>query len=322
MSRKNKSGRVLDEHARLSNSAFNRGAASNAISWIQYHDKLTELAISSIEWDGMPDEIDMAFVERCLFYRGAVVFFKDEALDQYVCLPFMTDSAPDIYNNPIKRIAFAANGYQYAGLDKSNSVIIYNNLLKLPSTLDMEIFSRRLAEIDEIMKVNLKAQKTPVLIVCDESQRLSMKNLYMQYEGNEPFIFGDKAQLNPNSIQALQTGAPYLLNQLWDAKTKTWNEALTYLGISNVASQKKERMLIDEVTRNQGGTIANRYSRLEARRNAAKQISLLFGLDIDVRYRDDTNPAGESTTWDDNYNDQLEEDSQNLTSDKKAVEDE
>ncbi len=322
MPKKRKDVRIISEHSRLSNAPFNRGIASNALSWMVYHDKLTELAISTIEWDGMPSEIDMAFVERCLFYRGAVVFYKDEILDQYVCLPFMTNNSPDIYNNPRERTAFAANGYQYQGLNGSNSVIIYNNLLKLPSTLDMEIFSKRLAEIDEIMKVNLKAQKTPVLIVCDESQRLSMKNLYMQYEGNEPFIFGDKAQLNPDSIKAIQTGAPFLLQNLWDVKTKTWNEALTYLGISNVASQKKERMLVDEVTRNQGGTIANRYSRLEARRNAANLINQMFGLDIDVRYRDDTNPSGESTTWEDSFDEQLESDSKSLTSDGKVVEDE
>ena len=51
--------------------------------------------------------------------------------------------------------------------------------------------------------------------------------------------------------------------------------------------QKKERLVSDEVTRSQGGVIASRYSRLEARRQAAKQINKMFGLNIEVDYRED-----------------------------------
>ena len=62
---------------------------------------------------------------------------------------------------------------------------------------------------------------------------------------------------------------------------------MTYLGISNINITKKERLITDEVTRNQGGTIASRYSRLEARRDACKQINKMFGLDIWCDYRED-----------------------------------
>ena len=46
-------------------------------------------------------------------------------------------------------------------------------------------------------------------------------------------------------------------------------------------------MVSDEVTRNQGGTIANRYSRLEMRRNACKEINEMFDLSIDCDFRAD-----------------------------------
>ena len=53
------------------------------------------------------------------------------------------------------------------------------------------------------------------------------------------------------------------------------------------APEKKERMITDEVIRNQGGTIASRYSRLESRRRAVKKINKMFGLNITVEYRED-----------------------------------
>ena len=46
-------------------------------------------------------------------------------------------------------------------------------------------------------------------------------------------------------------------------------------------------MITDEVTRNQGGVVASRYSRLESRRQACEQINDMFGLDIWCDYRKD-----------------------------------
>ena len=46
-------------------------------------------------------------------------------------------------------------------------------------------------------------------------------------------------------------------------------------------------MITDEVTRNQGGTIASRYSRLESRRQAVEKINAMFGTNIEVNYRED-----------------------------------
>ena len=88
-------------------------------------------------------------------------------------------------------------------------------------------------------------------------------------------------------MKSIQTGAPYVCDKLYQLKTQIWNEALTYLGISNINIQKKERLIADEVTRNQGGTIASRYSRLESRRQAVKKINDMFGTNIEVNYRED-----------------------------------
>ena len=78
-----------------------------------------------------------------------------------------------------------------------------------------------------------------------------------------------------------------MADKIYQLKTQIWNEALTYLGISNLNIQKKERLISDEVTRNQGGTIASRYSRLESRREAVKKINDMFGTNIEVNYRED-----------------------------------
>lgn len=262
------------------------GRMNNA-TYAQYFNRLTELSISMFEWKNIPDTIDARFLELALFGDGQAVFFKDEVLG-FLALRCMIGGVWDVYQIPSDRRAYAANGYQMQ-LNPENSVIIYNNLLRTNSTLDVSVFAKRLWELDRTIDVNCKAQKTPVLILCDEKQRLTMKNLYMKYEGNEPFIFGDSSLANygDSLFRVLKTDAPYIADKLYQLKTQIWNEALTYLGISNVNITKKERLITDEVQRNQGGTIASRYSRLEARRQACEKINRMFDLDIWCDYRED-----------------------------------
>ena len=263
---------------------FWESADLNNASYIQYYDRLTELSISMFEWRNLPDTVDPRFMELTLFANGMAVFFKDEVED-YLALQCAISGPLNVYRIPIRRRAYAVNGYNRE-LDDKNSVIIYNNMLHKNSMLDVRMFARELYNLDRAISVNANAQKTPILIRCDENQRLTLENLYMDYDGNKPVIYGDKG-LNPNALSVLKTDAPYVADKLYTLKTQKWNEALTYLGISNVNITKRERLITDEVTRNQGGTIASRYSRLQSRRMACEQINKMFGLNVQCDYRED-----------------------------------
>lgn len=263
---------------------FWQSARRNNATYLQYYMHLTELAMSMFEWKNLPDTVDARFLELTLFEDGQIVFFKDEELG-YLCLQCAVNGGFNVYRIPTNRRAYAVNGYQ-KNLTENDSVIIYNNFLRTNSMLDVRNFAERLYNIDRAIDVNINAQKTPILIKCDEQQRLTMLNTYQQYDGNQPVIFGDKA-LNTNAFQVLNTGAPLVADKLYVLKTQLWNECLTYLGISNINVQKKERLITDEVTRNQGGTIASRYARLEARRQACDQINRMFGLNVSCDYRED-----------------------------------
>lgn len=270
---------------------FWESATLNNTNFKQYYNRLTELSISMFEWQNLPDTVDPRFLELTLFSDGQAVFFYDEDIG-YLALQNILGGKLNVYRVPVERRAYAVNGYQKILSDK-DSVIIYNNYLHSNSRLDVEMFARRLYNLDRAIDVNANAQKTPVLIQCDETQRLTMVNLYKKFDGNEPVIYGDK-NLNPNNVKVLKTDAPYVADKLYQLKTQIWNEALTYLGISNINITKKERLITDEVTRNQGGTIASRYSRLEARREACRAINKMFGLDIWCDYREDYQALSET----------------------------
>ena len=266
---------------------FEESLSDNQLTYMQYVNRLMELSISMWDWKNLPKSIDSRFLELTLFSDGQAIFFKDEDLgeDGYLGLQVLINGGFDVYRIPINRRAYAVNGYQKE-LNKSDSVIIFNNLLHTNCYTDVVMFAKRLYNLDRIVDVNANAQKTPILIKGSEQQRLTLKNLYKEYDGNSPVIYADKS-LDMNALQVLNTNAPYVADKIYELKTQIWNEALTYLGIPNVSLQKKERMISDEVNRLQGGTIASRYSRLEARKQACAQINEMFGLNIDCDFRDD-----------------------------------
>lgn len=267
------------------NQSFHETLMANGATYVQYYNRLMELSMSMFEWKNLPDTVDERYLELGLFSSGCMVFFKDDVIGE-LALNMTYQGGFDIYGEPTRRRAYSKYNQFQTTLNKDNSVIIWNNMLRTNSALDVQMFAYRLYNLDRIVDINANAQKTPVLITCDEKQKLTMKNLYMKYEGNYPVIFGD-SNLDIKSLSVLKTDAPFVSDKIYDLKVKIWNEALTYLGISNINTTKKERMITDEVIRNQGGTIASRYSRLESRRRAVKKINKMFGLNITVDYRED-----------------------------------
>ena len=281
---------------RRSNDQFEESALLNNITYMQYFNRLTELAISMFEWQNLPPTVDPRYIELHLFQNGSMVYFNDDVVGN-LCLDCLPNGNFDVYGNPINRRAYSSyNNYQ-RDLNEDNSIIIWNNYLRTNSITDIKLYSKRLYLLDRIIDVNANAQKTPVLVQGTEKQRLTLLNLYKEFDGNTPFIFGDK-NLDLNALKCLNTGAPYVADKIYQLKTQIWNEALTYLGISNINIQKKERLITDEVTRNQGGTIASRYSRLQARREAVDKINAMFGTNIRVDYREDVQEIGGDDGYD------------------------
>lgn len=257
-------------------------AELNNKTFIDYYNRLKELALNVFEWHNLPPTIDERFLELTLFEYGYALYFNDDIIGD-LALTCTIGGRLDVYRVPIYRRAYAQNGYNKQ-LSSKDSVLIYNNYLRTPTELTIELYARRLYEIERTIDVNVKAQKTPTLILASEQQRLTMQNLYMQYDGNEPFIYGDR-NMDIDGIKSLKTDAPFIADKLQIIKHQVWNEALTFCGIENSNGDKKERLVSDEVGGNYGNIEAQRNVMLNARRQACKKINAMFNTDIDVTFR-------------------------------------
>lgn len=253
----------------------------NTATYTDYVERLTEIALNVFEYKNLPDTVDARYLEMELFYKGYCVYFRDKFIGD-IALSCTIGGELDIYRIPINRVAFSPNGYR-AELTKQDSVLIFNNRLHTPTFPTIELFARRLTEIERAMDVNIRGQKFPVMIMSNEVQRLTMQNLMMQYDGNAPFIFTDD-QLDVKNIVSLNTQSPYVSGDLESLKHNIWNEAMSYLGVENSNQDKRERMVASEVSGNVGTVEAARWTKLNARRDAFNEINRMFGNNVEVGY--------------------------------------
>jgi hypothetical protein len=257
----------------------------NDYTFTDYYYRLNLLANSVFEWEGLPNHISEKWIERFLFTEGCCMFFKDPDLGFMVAKCTHADTLNE-YDEPTKLLPVATN-YIYKGeplINNKECVLICNNDLKLPTYPTIRLYAYRLAEITRTADVNIHAQKTPCFIRGTDKSVLTLKNVYRQWDGNEPVIFYDKNGVD-TPIEVLKTEAPIVFDKLRDEKHQVWNECMTFLGINNANTDKRERLVDDEVQANNEQIQLSAEMMLKARQEACKLINELFGLNVSVKVR-------------------------------------
>lgn len=283
------------------NYQFIDSAIVNDKTYFDYLERFKKLALSMFEWVNLPKSMNAMYLEKCLYYTGQAAFLKDKKYG-FINTRATSNGYINIYGYPTSlncwSYSYNENRKLYTGLDESNKdkefeecILVQNNWERVPTANTLELFAYRLYEAEQTALTNIKAQKTPVLILTDEKQRLTMENLYSQYDGNRPVIFGDKYNLDADKIKTLNTEAPFIADKVMEYKKEIWNELLTFLGINNIITEKKERMISDETSSNNELINLNLQSYLAPRQEACKQFNEKYGLTgdkaISVRVRSD-----------------------------------
>lgn len=256
----------------------------NDLVYIDYYTRLKEYAINTFQWVNLPDTVDARYMELILCERGKVCFFQDEVVG-FMALPVNEYGNLNVYNYPTEHGIYAVNGYN-KNRNIEDSVVIYNNYLRLPTVLTLSLYAERLSKIQRTIDVNIGACKTPYIIVATENQRLALENAFNQIDENKPALFFTN-EMNLDNIKALDLKTPYVSDKLTLLKHDVWNEAMTFLGIENSNTDKKERMITDEVNSNDGQIEASRFNMLDARLEACEKINKMFGLKISCKFRND-----------------------------------
>ena len=255
----------------------------NDMTFKALYDRYRLIAMNMWEWEGLPDGILPRHIEKWLFSDGMVCFFKAPKMS-FMALQCSNGPGLNPYGDPT---SYRVTGYNYQQLlNADDCVIIENNLLRLATRPFVMHYVNKLTEAERTMDVNVKACKTPVVFTCDDKDVLTWKRVFQQVDGNVPAIFADRG-LNLDSIQAFQTGAKFLGNDLMDYKSGVESDLLTFLGQNNTPVDKKERLITDEANANNQLIQSFADLQLEAREQACEAINKMWPeLNVSVKRRE------------------------------------
>lgn len=257
---------------------------NNYKTYLAYRMKMLTLAENVFQFKNLNPFIDLAYINSELVTKGSIAFFKDEVMG-LIALPYTSIGTLDIYGRPNKISVIPKNGVYNRILRRDEFVIMYDNESHIPIYPNIIQSAERLALIKRTIDINITHQRTPRYFKTSEENQKTVQKILDSVDSMVDTVFTyDNIDLEETTGSLIP--APYVADKLNDAKHEEWSEFLELIGVTNVAIQKRERIIRDEIITSMGGTIASRYSRFTSRQRAIEEINRKFGTNIEVEFYD------------------------------------
>lgn len=278
------------------NAFWSKGKSSaahhmNILTHNNWFERLKLIYVSIFQWENLPDGIESDWIEAQLFERGQVAWFKTDSrkspVNTNLCLPFETSGRVNIYGQPKKIIARGKTSDEF-NVKFGEFIPIKSNVSAYAPKETAILYAYRLATVERTLDVNISNQKSPFVFKGTKDQQLSVMNFMQGFDDNETFFIVDEdfSPVDAKRFDIFNTNAPYVADKLMLYKHDILNEWLTFCGLSNANTDKKERLIVDEVNANNEEVKIGISTGLQMRKKAAEDINEMFGLNIKVNERD------------------------------------
>lgn len=269
----------------------------NIATYNDYLDRMTKICLSMFEWENLPDSMDERYLEKCLFFQGKAALLKDP---NYGFINTMAAQGGyiSIYGLPTQLHCYsigqvyASDKDVYTGINTDVNpdnacILVKNNWSMIPTAATIQLFAARLTEAQRTIDININAQRTPIILLGTDKQKLTLENLFQEYQGGSPVIYGDNDIITNETFKAVDMKAPYVTDKVQDYKKEIWNEFLEFIGVNTIDIDKKERLIKGEANANNEVINLNLQSYLIPRQKAAEEFNKLYGTNVQVKVRSD-----------------------------------
>lgn len=284
------------ENNTLTNSK-KRTLAKNKVDFLQWLMYLSEMGVNRYKVSGeFPETLDERTILQSIFWYGAFCLFNDNGV--WLSLPGLPASDLTVYGYPRKINVFGRNGYnktigiyQQAGNEIQVNAGVAG--LTVPDKQGFWIQERktfwplartaittaeRISDTMRTLDVLRLQVKTPYMVFVQEELRNTVTEFFKKVKDNDELIIStgcfspDKVQVqnldfDTNKIKVSRELVEWYLSQY-----------LNFCGInSNPASDKGERLLVDEVNANDEETDNNVSSFVDFMNNQLDNVNKITG---------------------------------------------
>lgn len=165
----------------------------------------------------------------------------------------------------------------------------------------VSFYAQEMALASEAVDVNLLNSKLSyVFTASNKNAAESLKKLYDRIASGEPAVVVDKALYNDDGTvcwEAFQqnVGQNYIVSDLLSDLRKIEAEFDTKVGIPNANTDKKERLISDEVNANNVETRNLPELWLESLQQGCEEARKMFGIELSVDWRNNPEQAVQPT---------------------------
>ena len=203
----------------------------------------------------------------------------------------------NIYDFPIYVTLINIRGVSFipAGLQKVDEDVVIGwcqrNKKSVYSLVDF--YLQKITDVEMVIKMNLKSQKTPWIIGATPEDNKKIQSILDNLEDDNPNLFVDLEDVD--KAKALVSGAPYVLDKLYNYKQALENELKEYLGLENMGmGEKKEHLITAEIEASDEVIGESNYNFIDTIKEFFDNIEKVLGLKYDIvekhqiEYSDDT----------------------------------
>ena len=276
---------------------FIDSAYANNKTYLDNFYRMQKICLSMFHWENLPESMNERYLEKCLFENGQCALLYDkkygfintrcadgDGLNLYE-LPTTINCYSVDYrtrrqlNLGVRRVFNSKDGLIEGEEPKdTQAILVMNNFDRTPTISTIDLFAYRMYLAQRSADVNVSATRTPVILLGNDKQQLSIKNIWNKMDGNQPAIVVDKDNFGLDQIRTIDTKVEFLAKDLMEYKKEIWNEFLEFIGVNTINVEKKERLITGESNANNEVINFNLQSYLIPRQEACKRFNELFGL--------------------------------------------
>lgn len=299
--------KLLDEWREM----FTRGATSgygvlsNERLQLEYKTWCLKKLFGAFEFGGIPDEWDYDYMLTNLFIHGYIAITDTSA----GVVPLRCGvTGIDIFDHPTRAIFanavlgnFERNLYGDNPATDCALVKIQYDFMGVMPIVDR--YAALLALCDNSIAVNLRNSKVAFIgLVSSKQQAATFEKMYRDIDSGKPAVYAKKSDgLTTDDIYYNHVRETYIANDVQLLKQSIKNDFLTEVGLNNANTDKRERLIVDEVNANNDEVQANVQHWIDNIREGLKRANALFGLELSVKLRKfDGNEGGADNETDEN----------------------
>lgn len=258
---------------------------------------LLQKAMSLFDWT-MPKNWDRDYFLYCLYCWGYVAIVKT---DKYGVIPQgCTLNGLNVFYRPVR--AMISNPLLSGILDPviDETCTLFKLRPDYAGIMDItNHYANLLAMCTETAATNLfNSQLSYVFTATNKASAETFKRLYDQIHSGNPAAVIDKALLDKDGKPAWTAFEQNLRNvficpEIQEFKRSIINEYLTFIGIPSANTDKKERLIVDEVNSNNVETAIDWDKTLEDLQRTCEKTRSMFGIpdtELKVTWRSYSTP--------------------------------